>query len=228
MKRILATLAVVIGGMFVVTTATADDPHPACAGVRIQGGEGATSFTVPAPPDGWQWVSVYSKSANNDHRAQSTAVGATFTSGEFNANGVEQAISHVDLCKVRIVTTTTTTTAPSTTTTLPPTTTTSSTTTSTTSTTTSTTLPDTTTTSSTLPDSTTTTEPDETTSTTTTVPDDSTTTSSTAPETTTTVPGETTTTEPGVTTTEPPPCVPVNEATRDDEGNICGHLVETR
>ena len=195
---LLFTAGIALGLPLTAAVVSADDPHPPCEGIRVQFG-GGSSFTVPAPPDGYVWVSFYSKSANNDHQAQDATVGATWTSGEFNAQGVEQDISHVDGCKILIVTTTTTTTvAPTTTTTttLPDTT-----------TTTSTTLPDTTTTSSTVPDDTTTTVVDTTTTTgvdtTTTVPD-TTTTSPDGGSTTTTDPAVTTTTDPVVTTTTGP------------------------
>lgn len=76
----------------------------------------STPFIVPAPPAGTTWTLLVLKAATTNTTVADPVVGAAYTSGVFNGNGVEQAISHVILCSRQTATTTSTSTTSSTTT----------------------------------------------------------------------------------------------------------------
>jgi hypothetical protein len=82
-------------------TAPTGCAHPPCAN-RIEVAVNAATYTIPDPADyGYAaWSEIWSKSGANPHQQHTPtpAVGEQITSGQFNDNGEELDISHVDLC----------------------------------------------------------------------------------------------------------------------------------
>jgi hypothetical protein len=102
-SKIVAAITALVTAAFAVVLplrVAADSPHPPGAN-HVEISVDAPTFTIPDPADyGFDfWVAAYTKAGNNDDKLWDGSLepGTVLTSREFNDQGNERDISHVDL-----------------------------------------------------------------------------------------------------------------------------------